>query len=355
MNETIHPIKIYFEVTNYCNFHCDFCPVHVSTRPNQHMDFSLFQKGIDEIAAEHLTGTVGFHILGEPLMYPRILDAVRYARSKGLRTEMNTNGSLLTPERVQGLVEAGLDALAISVQLLGEEDHRSRGTNLPFEVYYQRVLDALRQVRAMNADMEVVFCLMNKSSHKFFDIDAPMRMNWERQANRKKLAGYIVDVSRAAGKPLSGARVERGLLWRNLNAPQFIQIDRSTKVYIHPFGDWGNAFTSRKVYPAHLGTCAYALNNVGVLSSGEVTICCPDYDGSTTLGNLNTTSLRELLSSNQVLAIRQGFKDMKVVHPHCQHCIGGSSPTRTLLKGLLSIYLFKWMNFQPAQVKEISI
>jgi MoaA/NifB/PqqE/SkfB family radical SAM enzyme len=81
--------KVYFEVTNHCNFRCDFCPLGVSKRERRHMDFSLFQKGIDDIVGEQVADAVGFHVLGEPLLYPRIFDAVSYASDRGLRTEIN--------------------------------------------------------------------------------------------------------------------------------------------------------------------------------------------------------------------------------------------------------------------------
>ena len=44
--------KVHFQLTNLCNFKCDFCPLPDSTRPGQHMELSLFKKGVDEIAAE---------------------------------------------------------------------------------------------------------------------------------------------------------------------------------------------------------------------------------------------------------------------------------------------------------------
>jgi hypothetical protein len=91
---------------------------------------------------------------------------------------------------------------------------------------------------------------------------------------------------------------------------------------------------------------------VGVLSNGEVTICCADFDGKTSLGNLGTESLASMLSSPSARAIREGFEDLKVVHPYCQRCIGSTNRVKAAIKGLVSIYLFKLLNFQPAEVQE---
>ena len=50
MNGHSNPQKIYFEVTNRCNFRCDFCPLGESQRPPRDMDWALYTRAIDEIA-----------------------------------------------------------------------------------------------------------------------------------------------------------------------------------------------------------------------------------------------------------------------------------------------------------------
>lgn len=349
------PIKIYFEVTNYCNFACDFCPILESVRKRQHMEFDLFKKGIDEIAANRITDTVGFHILGEPLMYPHLFEAVEYARKNGLRTEINTNGSLLTPLRAKKLVDSGLDQLAISVQILSEEEHKCRGSHLGFHRYYTRVMDAIRTIREQNSRMELVLCFMNKNSKKYFDIDKNIRMDWNGNGHPSELPPYIHDICIAMNKEVPEDNIKKALNRLNLNLPQTLHIDEYTRVYVHPFADWGNAFTKRKVIPAKLGFCGYALSNVGVLNNGEVTICCADFDGKTSLGNLQHKTFLEMLTSCEAQKIRDGFKKMRVVHPYCQRCIGSTNPIKSLFKGVISIYLFKIKKFQPAKVKEVPL
>ncbi len=347
--------KVYFEVTNHCNFRCDFCPMTESKRKRQHMDWALFTKGIQDIVRDQVASTVGFHILGEPLLYSRPFEAISYARSNGLRAEINTNGSLLTEERVKGLVEAGLSTLCISVQVFDAKEHASRGSSLPFDVYYQRVMDAVRLIRESNSNMDVVLCAMDTFTKRYFDIDKLMRVSGKRGEFEKNLTGFILDIYSRSGKTKSRAQVEAALHRLNLNYPQFLQLDEHLKVYAQPLADWGNAFTARKVYPAKIGACGYALTNVGVLSNGQVTICCADYDGHTSLGNLRNASLVELLSSEKAEAIRQGFRQNKVVHPYCQRCIGSPNPLKAWFKGLMSIYLFEWLDFQPARVKQVPL
>jgi sulfatase maturation enzyme AslB (radical SAM superfamily) len=348
-------IKVYFEVTNHCNFRCDFCPIGESQRPRQHMDWELLVKGIDEVARSGIAEAVGFHILGEPLLYPRITDAVRYAAERGLRTEINTNGSLLTPERVDALLAAGLNQLAISVQILDPAAHASRGSALSFEVYYRRVMDAVRHIATSGGSTEVTLCAMNTATRRYFDVDRPLAGNGTTSEFRRRLTPFFMDIFTAIGQPADAGRVQSSVRWMNVTNPKIVKVSERVKVYVQSYADWGNAFTRRRIFPATIGYCGYALTNVGVLSNGEVTICCADYDGKTSLGNLRTASLPDLLASRRAQAIRDGFEQMRVTHPHCQRCIGATSSVTALFKGLVSIYLFRLLAFQPARVREVAL
>ena len=339
--------KVYFEVTNACNFRCGFCPIHVSSRKPQVMDYALFRTGVDQIVQGRLADTVGFHVLGEPLLYPHILDAVEYAHTRGLRTVLTTNGSLLTPDIVLGLAAAGLSALIISLQMLGTEAHRCRGTTLSFEAYYRSVVAAVRQLWCSSRDTQVQIVTMSTWSRRFFDLDRDVGIEANSSGFHPRLALLFGDLYRAVGRPLPSGRLERAVKRVGGPGAWHLRVDERVSVSIVPFIDWGNAFTSRRIYPARFGYCSYALNNIGVLSNGAVTICCGDYDGRASLGNLRERPLGLLLSSEPAQAIRDGLDHMRLVHPHCQRCFGSTNPAKAGLKGLASICLFKLAGLRP--------
>ena len=320
------------------------------------MDFALFQEGVDQIVQGGIADTVGFHLLGEPLLYPRIFEAIGYAHRRGLRTELNTNGALLTEEWVRSLAEAGLNLLAISLQMLDEQAHECRESRLPFRAYYAGVLQAVRQMKALGGRTEVTLVVMNTATKRFFDVDQTMRIDGDGHSFKEKLVPLLVDTCTAVGRNIRPEEAQATLKRLNLLKPRVIRLDAQVTVSILPFADWGNAFTSRKVYPARIGYCDYALTNVGVLSNGEVTICCADYDGRTSLGNLYHEPLATMLASEQARAIRQGFDRMRVAHPYCQRCIGGTSRMKAAFKGLASIGFFKLIGFRPAgKLEEVSL
>lgn len=355
LTERDKPNKVYFELTNRCNFDCDFCPSRRCRRPRQMMDFALYAQGIDDVVRDRLAGRVGFHVLGEPLLYPRVTEAIAYAAERGLRTELTTNGSLLDERRVCLLMDAGLNHLGISLQAVGEDDHLCRGTAMPYAAYYARVMGAVRQIAESRGNTEVSISIMNPSTLRLFDLDQQFRLGQNGERPRDRLRELIVDTLDIVGGDVSLHQVESRLKGVGLSSPRTIRLHPKVTVFAQPVADWGNAFTSRRVHPAKLGYCGYALKGVGVLSNGQVTICCVDYDGNASLGNLKRASLGSLLGWEPANAVRRGLRRGRLVHPYCQHCFGSANPARLLLKSIGSLCLVPLATRLPALTREVSL
>jgi len=78
--------RIHLEVTSHCNFACEFCPDSKMERGRGFMDFDLLRRILDEVEHKGIASTVLFHLMGEPLLYPQLVDGVAYASRLGLET-----------------------------------------------------------------------------------------------------------------------------------------------------------------------------------------------------------------------------------------------------------------------------
>src|SRR5262245_15027684 len=99
------------EPTTFCNFNCWYC---VGRHMKQeHLTYENFVKIIDGStpSLKHLA-LVGE---GEPIMNKRFFDMVRYAKAKGLRVGLTTNGSMFSQSNVKKLCDVGVDYLQISI------------------------------------------------------------------------------------------------------------------------------------------------------------------------------------------------------------------------------------------------
>ena len=76
----VFPSHLDIETTAECNLKCPMCPrTTMMTRPTGHMSMELFRRVIDE-AGKHELELVWLHLFGEPLLNPKFVDYIRYAK-----------------------------------------------------------------------------------------------------------------------------------------------------------------------------------------------------------------------------------------------------------------------------------
>lgn len=121
--------SINIELTNACNFSCVYCPINKMTRRKGFMEFNLAKHIIDEVAETQVYHSVAFHIMGEPLLHPHIIDLTEYASQKGLKVHLVTNGAFLE-KKIDGLLDAGVARITISLETPSEESFKSRRTKV---------------------------------------------------------------------------------------------------------------------------------------------------------------------------------------------------------------------------------
>lgn len=136
------PYTLIAELTYACPLSCSYCSNPTSGSQGPALSTETWRRVLEE-AAElgvlqvHLTG-------GEPLLRKDLEELVACARELDLFVVLITSGVPLDRQRLQGLKQAGLDALQLSFQdVLPEAATRICGKD---------VLDAKRQVAAWSVD-----------------------------------------------------------------------------------------------------------------------------------------------------------------------------------------------------------
>lgn len=108
------PLMAHLIVTRRCNLACGYCTEFDATSPP--VPLAALKARIDRLAE---LGTVFVTLTGgEPLLHPDLIEVIRHVRARGLTPAMNTNGYLLTRERIRALDAAGLYALQLSLDNL---------------------------------------------------------------------------------------------------------------------------------------------------------------------------------------------------------------------------------------------
>ena len=77
-----------------------------------HMNLKEFKTIVDGLEG---TESITLHGMGEPLIYPHLMEVIGYCKSKNIKTRFTTNGILLR-EKASALVDAALDIIHLSVE-----------------------------------------------------------------------------------------------------------------------------------------------------------------------------------------------------------------------------------------------
>lgn len=109
------------------------------------MSMSVFDRVIDrvlELGSHQRASLTG---LGEPMLHPQILEFVAHGIHRGLNVDIVSNGSRLTPQLTEGLLDAGLKNMTFSISDIDEDYDRVYG--LPFRITRDNVVNFIRQSR----------------------------------------------------------------------------------------------------------------------------------------------------------------------------------------------------------------
>jgi MoaA/NifB/PqqE/SkfB family radical SAM enzyme len=114
------------EPTTRCNFICGFCSGRQMDQSDfAAEDFARLLETFPDLEHIELQGE------GEPLLHRGFFDMARQARDRGIKLSMITNGSLLSPDRVAALLDAGFGSILVSIESPEERGFQSiRGGSL---------------------------------------------------------------------------------------------------------------------------------------------------------------------------------------------------------------------------------
>ena len=271
-------VQLQIENTNVCQAKCVFCTYPSMQRPKGSQSLALTRKILDEAATIPEIEMVTFTGLGEPLLDPKLLERIAYARKMlpKLPITLFSNGALLTPKLFDNLVDAGLSTLYVSLNGVRPEQ-RSQVMGLDDFEKVTKALDYARETSNGRCGV-IVKGISSKDLMECGDADK-FRARW------------------------GGFTAEGG------------------SAFLHLEGNWAGKMFPMRVLPTE--PCSRALSQIMVLWDGRVALCCFDGEGEVILGDLNTQSIREAYNSEKYVAIRQAHHEgRRQSVPICARCTG---------------------------------
>ena len=271
--------RVYLEITNCCDLRCSFCPG--TKRPPAFLDRAQFTRLVKALRGK--TRFLYFHVMGEPLLHPELPEFLKIAGELDFRVVLTTNGTHLPARQEELLAAPALHKVSISLHSF----EANSGVDLP--AYLAGCTDFGRAASGHGILID----------YRLWNLD---------------------------GAETQGLHTRNGEILSQLHAAypgQWVQNTWGWRLAERTFVHYGEKFD----WPAPdapdrggAGGCRALRDQIAVLCDGTVVPCCLDGEGRIPLGNLLTQELEEILDSEQVRRLREGFVRQEKRHPLCRRC-----------------------------------
>lgn len=273
--------RAYIEITNVCNLSCSFCPE--SRRKLEFMEEELFLHVIGQLKG--ITKHLYFHVKGEPLLHPKLIKYIELSQQQGFYVNLTTNGTLIGKWHEAMLDQQGLRQVSFSLQSF-------EGDRAALEEYLSPIIEFTRKAILRKINVELRLWNLNTSKEiQTFNTDILERIQKEFEVK----------------EPI----VERVIPEKGIKLKEHLYLSQSTEF------SWPNLESD---FVGTTGTCYGLRQQVGILVDGTVIPCCLDQEAEIDLGNLRVNTMQEIMESDRVKIMVEGFKNHKISELLCQHC-----------------------------------
>ena len=271
-----YPLHVDIELASICNLKCPMCYTvtqEFKTKVNTKlMHWDLYTKIIDEIGPAGVY-SIRLSLRGESFLHKRIIDAVKYAKDKGIKEVSTlTNGVKLDEEMFKKIMEAGIDWITISADGIGEVYEKIRQP-----AKFDRLLEKLKNFQSI-----------------------------KREANRLKPVIKIQSVLPA--------------IENNVDAFYSAFAPISDLVSSNPLIDFHES--KADLPKINNFVCPQIFQRLVVGADGLVMMCANDEVGSHPVGDANNESIKSIWLGDKMNEVRKLHRAHKAIHSieACQNC-----------------------------------
>jgi radical SAM protein with 4Fe4S-binding SPASM domain len=273
------PLYINVEPTNACNLKCKVCSTSSNnSRKRGFMDLDLFHNVVDQ-ARDAGVQKIAMFLAGEPLLHKDIAAMTKYVVDSGMEARIRTNATLLTADKSEALLDAGLDFLGISFDGDNKKDYESIRIGANYDEVLENVFNFLRLKKEKGLDKPFVSLQMIKlvdNPHQEIDPDF---------------------IEQFAGLPIDEFSPINPHNWRG-EKDDIEQRERGHNYY----------------------PCQFLWSALSITWDGRV-VCCADLNGQHVLGDIKKSSLLDIWNGESLRHHRQLLRQKRYKElPLCAEC-----------------------------------
>ncbi len=253
-----YPMMLVLSFVFPCNAKCPHCPYTNSDIRKEYADMPFmpaetFRKIADE------SGPHGAFLRisggGEPMLHPEAVELFLYAKARGCRVGLITNGSKFDADNSRALIEAGIDMIEFSVDASTAEGYAVARAGLEWDTLLTNVRRMIQLRKAGNSTTKIVASAVHQAG---VDIDEVERF-WVEDIG----VDYVI---------------KRKFLTWGINT----NLDGARS------GDPG-AYLDTEVEP-----CPFLFERLNIDTRGNIMVCGYDISANTEMGNCNSQNISEI-------------------------------------------------------------
>ncbi len=235
------------------------------------MDLNLFKKIIDEISGKVYDINL-FH-RGEPLLNRNIVSMVLYAASRGIKTRIHTNATLLDKDLSRKLILAGLDLISFSFDGYTKEEYEKNRSGAKFSENIGRIIDFLKVKKELKSKKPYSIIQVIEQKEKF---------------------------------SVGEMRRKRKIFLKNFkNLPL-------NKIVTRIPHNWGgllelNGTDKKRKRSSKKSLCTFPWYSLTVFYDGKVFLCPQDFEGRICLGSLNNEGINQIFNGKIIKRMRDAL------------------------------------------------
>jgi len=251
------------------------------------MDIDLFRSIIEQVAP--LTEVVCFHLMGDPLVHPKLAQMVDICDQYEANIFLVTNGVLLRPDKYELMLHQRFKQINFSLHSFFDNFPEKDPAN-----YLERIFAFTERALIERPKLYLNFRLWN--------LNDPLG---SQTPNTEMLESICQRFNFTAPT--------------NIDVRKRKSINIKDRLYLH----FDTEFTWPSIDLPLLGTsgtCYGLSSHFGILADGTVVPCCLDKEAAIPLGKVQDKKIIEILASRRSQDIIKGFKQKQLVEGLCQRC-----------------------------------
>lgn len=248
------PMMCVLSFVYVCNAKCPNCPYTNSNIRSDYRDRPFMLEDTFKIIADQC-GEYGAWIRisggGEPMLHPKAVELMEYAKKVGAKVGLITNGSLFNEENTERLILAGIDMIEFSVDAADPDTYAKVRSGLEWNVLVKNVKRMVEFRNKFKSHTKIVASGINQ-----IDVDI------------ESVAKYW--------EPIVDNFQKRKYLTWGINDPL------------------KSADPTPYLPPEEKIPCPFIFERLNIDTRGNVELCGFDIAGKTNLGNIHEKSIKEI-------------------------------------------------------------